>query len=110
MLGYRVSNKCIVWTTYHKEHNNSDLFIKGQPSFVKDLSIGVAWNPDKHNSFTIVNRRNLDSETRTYGNYTTTFSWRHRFCCEMLSVSYEKRYYDTNKDHKWTIKFEFLNW
>ena len=109
-LGYRFSNKWNVWTTYHNEHKTSYLFSKGQPSFVKDLSIGVAWNPDKHNSFTIVNRRNLDSETRTYGNYTTTFSWRHRFCCEMLSVSYEKRYYDTNKDHKWTIKFEFLNW
>ena len=109
-LGYRFSNKWNVWTTYHNEHRTSYLFSKGQPSFVKDLSIGVAWNPDKHNSFTIVNRRNLDSETRTYGNYTTTFSWRHRFCCEMLSVSYEKRYYDTNKDHKWTIKFDFLNW
>jgi len=109
-LGYRFSNKWNVWTTYHNEHKTSYLFSKGQPSFVKDLSIGVAWNPDKHNSFTIVNRRNLDSETRTYGNYTTTFSWRHRFCCEMLSVSYEKRYYDTNKDHKWTIKFDFLNW
>ena len=109
-LGYRFSNKWNIWTTYHNEHRTSYLFSKGQPSFVKDLSMGIAWNPDKHNSFTIVNRRNLDSETRTYGNYTTTFSWRHRFCCEMLSVSYEKRYYDTNKDHKWTIKFEFLNW
>lgn len=109
-LGYRFSNKWNVWTTYHNEHKTSYLFSKGQPSFVKDLSIGIAWNPDKHNSFTIVNRRNLDSETRTYGNYTTTFTWRHRFCCELLSVSYEKRYYDTNKDHKWTVKFDFLNW
>ena len=109
-LGYRFSNKWNVWTTYHNEHKTSYLFSKGQPSFVKDLSIGIAWNPDKHNSFTIVNRRNLDSETRTYGNYTTTFTWRHRFCCELLSVSYEKRYYDTNKDHKWTVKFDFLSW
>ena len=109
-LGYRFSNKWNIWTTYHNEHRTSYLFSKGQPSFVKDLSMGIAWNPDKHNSFTIVNRRNLDSETRTHGNYTTTFTWRHRFCCELLTVSYEKRYYDTNKDHKWTIKFEFLNW
>ena len=109
-LGYRFSNKWNVWTTYHNEHKTSYLFSKDQPSFVKDLSIGIAWNPDKHNSFTIVNRRNLDSETRTYGNYTTTFTWRHRFCCELLSVSYEKRYYDTNKDHKWTVKFDFLSW
>lgn len=107
-LGYRFSNKWNIWTTYHNEHRTSYLFSKGQPSFVKDLSMGIAWNPDKHNSFTIVNRRNLDSETRTHGNYTTTFTWRHRFCCELLTVSYENRHY--NGEKKWTVKFEFLNW
>ncbi len=107
-VGYRFSDQWNVWTTYHNEHKTSYLFSKGQPSFSKDLRIGVAWNPDKHNTFTIVNRRNLDSETRTYGNYTTTFSWRHRFCCEVLSVSYQKKHY--NRENKWTVKFEFLNW
>lgn len=107
-VGYRFSNKWNIWTSYHNEHRTSYLFSKGQPNFVKDLSMGIAWNPDKHNSFTIVNRRNLDSETRTHGNYTTTFTWRHRFCCEMLSVSYENRHY--NGEKKWTVKFEFLNW
>ena len=107
-LGYRFSNKWNIWTTYHNEHRTSYLFSKGQPSFVKDMSMGIAWNPDKHNSFTIVNRRNLDSETRTHGNYTTTFTWRHRFCCELLTVSYENRHY--NGEKKWTVKFEFLNW
>ena len=107
-LGYRFSNKWNIWTTYHNEHRTSYLFSKGQPSFVKDLSMGIAWNPDKHNSFTIVNRRNLDSETRTHGNYTTTFTWRHRFCCELLTVSYEKRHY--NGEKKWTVKFDFLSW
>ena len=109
-LGYRFSDQWNIWTTYHNEHKTSYLFSKGQPSFVKDLSMGIAWNPDKHNTFTIVNRRNLDSDSSSHGNYTTTFSWFHRFCCEVLSVSYQKRHYDTNKDHKWTIKFEFLNW
>ena len=107
-LGYRFSNKWNIWTTYHNEHRTSYLFSKGQPSFVKDLSMGIAWNPDKHNSFTIVNRRNLDSETRTHGNYTTTFTWRHRFCCELLTVSYEKKHY--NHENKWTVKFDFLSW
>ena len=107
-LGYRFSNKWNIWTTYHNEHRTSYLFSKGQPSFVKDLSMGIAWNPDKHNSFTIVNRRNLDSETRTHGNYTTTFTWRHRFCCELLTVSYENRHY--NGEKKWTVKFDFLSW
>jgi len=107
-LGYRFSNKWNIWTTYHNEHKTSYLFSKGQPSFSKDLRIGIAWNPDKHNTFTIVNSRNLDSETRTHGNYTTTFTWRHRFCCEVLSVSYQKKHY--NKENKWTVKFDFLNW
>ena len=107
-LGYRFSNKWNIWTTYHNEHRTSYLFSKDQPSFVKDLSMGIAWNPDKHNSFTIVNRRNLDSETRTHGNYTTTFTWRHRFCCELLTVSYEKKHY--NHENKWTVKFDFLSW
>ena len=107
-IGYRFSDKWNIWTTYHNEHKTSYLFSKGQPSFSKDLRIGFAWNPDKHNTFTIVNRRNLDSEMRTHGNYTTTFSWHHRFCCEVLSVSYQKKHY--NKENKWTVKFEFLNW
>ena len=107
-LGYRFSNKWNIWTTYHNEHRTSYLFSKGQPSFVKDLSMGIAWDPDKHNSFTIINRRNLDSETRTHGNYTTSFTWRHRFCCELLTVSYEKKHY--NHENKWTVKFDFLSW
>ena len=107
-IGYRFSDKWNIWTTYHNEHRTSYLFSKGQPSFVKDLRMGIAWNPDQHNTFTIVNRRNLDSDSYTHGNYTTTFSWFHRFCCEVLSVSYQKKHY--NKENKWTVKFEFLNW
>ena len=107
-LGYRFSNKWNIWTTYHNEHRTSYLFSKDQPSFVKDLSVGIAWNPDQHNAFTIINRRNLDSETHTHGNYTTTFTWRHRFCCELLTVSYEKKHY--NHENKWTVKFDFLSW
>ena len=107
-LGYRFSNKWNIWTTYHKEHRTSYLFSKGQPSFTKDLSMGIAWSPDKHNTFTIVNRRNMDSGARTYGNYTTTFSWRHRFCCEVLSVSYQKKHY--NGKNEWTVKLDLLNW
>ena len=107
-VGYRFSDKWNIWTTYHNENRTSYLFSKGQPSFSKDLRMGIAWNPDQHNKFTIVNRRNLDSASRTHGDYTTTFSWFHRFCCEVLSVSYQKKHY--NGENKWTVKFEFLNW
>jgi hypothetical protein len=107
-VGYRFSDKWNIWTSYHKEKKTSYLFSKGQPSFSKDWRAGIGWSPDKHNTFTIVNCRNLDSETRTHGNYTTTFSWFHRFCCEVLTVSYQKKHY--NDENKWTVKFEFLNW
>ncbi|MBR1493436.1 MAG: hypothetical protein IJ601_00080 [Acidaminococcaceae bacterium] len=117
-LGYRFSNKWNIWTTYHHEHKTDYLFSLGQPSFTKDWSYGIAWSPDKHNTFRIVNRHNLDKDDRdkngvytghrTQGLYTTTYSWIHRFCCEVLSVSYQKRHY--NGEQKWTVKFEFLNW
>ena len=107
-IGYAFSDKWNIWTTYHNEHKTSYLFSKGQPSFAKDLRIGISWKPDNHNSFTIVNRRNLDSDSRTHGNYTTTFTWRHRFCCEMLSVSYQKKHY--NRKNEWTVMLDLLNW
>ena len=112
-IGYRFSDKWNIWTTYHNEHKTSRLFSKGQPSFSKDWKIGISWKPDKHNTFTIVNRRNLDSgrkdsSLRTHGNYSTTVSWSHRFCCEVLSVSYQRKHY--NRKNEWTVKFEFLNW
>ncbi len=112
-IGYRFSDKWDIWTTYHNEHKTSRLFSKGQPSFSKDWRIGISWKPDKHNTFTIVNRRNLDSgrkdsSLRTHGNYSTKVSWSHRFCCEVLSVSYQRNHY--NRKNEWTVKFEFLNW
>ncbi|MBQ5345987.1 MAG: hypothetical protein J6F33_12460 [Acidaminococcaceae bacterium] len=107
-LGYRFSNKWNIWTTYHYEKKTDYLFSLGQPSFTKDWSYGFAWSPDKHNTFRIVNRHNLDKGTRTSGLYTTTYSWIHRFCCEVLSVSYQKRHY--NGKHEWTVMFNFLNW
>ena len=107
-LGYRFSNKWNIWTTYHNEHRTDYLFSLGQPSFTRDFSYGVSWRPDKHNSFTIVNRHNLDKDSATRGLYTTTYIWSHRFCCEVLSVAYQKKHY--NKENEWTVKFEFLNW
>ena len=107
-LGYRFSDKWNIWTTYHDEDITSYLFSKGQPSFRKDWSMGIAWKPDKHNTFTVVNRRNMDSGSYTHGNYTTTFTWSHRFCCEVLSVSYQRKHY--NRKNEWTVKFDFLNW
>ena len=107
-LGYIFSDKWNIWTTYHNEHRTSYLFSKGQPSFAKDWRFGISWKPDKHNTVTVVNRYNADGGSRYHGNYTTTFKWSHRFCCEMVSVSYKKKHY--NHDNEWTVEFDLLNW
>ena len=108
VLGYRFSDKWNTWVTYHNEHKTSYLFSKGQPSFKKDWRIGLAWIPDKHNTLSLVNRHNSDNDSRYHGNYSTTLTWVHRFCCEVLTVQYQRKHY--NKENKWTVKFEFLNW
>jgi hypothetical protein len=107
-LGYRFSDKWNIWATYHNEHRTDYLFSLGQPSFDKEWITGISWSPDAHNAFSIVNRHNSESGSATHGNYSTTFNWTHRFCCEVLTVSYERKHY--NGDHSWTVKFNFLNW
>jgi hypothetical protein len=107
-LGYRFSNKWNIWGTYHREHKTDYLFSLGQPSFTNEFNYGVSWSPDKLNTFTIVNQYNADSGSRTHGNYTTTFRWSHRFCCEVISVSYQKKHY--NGKHEWKVFFDLLSW
>ena len=108
-LGYKFSQKWNIWERYHQEHKTSYNFSLGQPDFAKEWRTGISWKPDDKNTITVVNRYNADkSRPRYHGNYSTTYSWAHRFCCEVLTISYEKTYYDN--DHEWTIKFDFLNW
>ena len=107
-VGYRFSDKWNIWTTYHNEHKTSYNFSKWQPSFSKDWRFGISWRPDKHNAFTIVNRHNSDSDSRYHGNYSTIYRWVHKFCCEILSVSYTKKHY--KHENEWTVQLEFLNW
>ena len=107
-LGYRFSNKWNIWATYHREHKTDYLFSLGQPSFTNDVNYGVSWKPDKLNTFTVVKRYNADSGSRTHGNYTTTYTWSHRFCCEAISVSYQRKHY--NHKNEWTVKFDLLSW
>ena len=106
-LGYRFSNKWNIWGTYHYEQRTDYLFSLSQPSFTKELNYGVSWRPDKLNTVTLVNRYNLD-HGGTHGNYTTTLTLSHRFCCEVLSVSYQKKHY--NHDSEWTVMLDLLSW
>lgn len=107
-LGYKFSNKWNIWTLYHNEHKTSHLFSLGQPDFARGWRTGISWNPDDRNTLTVVNRHNSDSGSSTHGNYSTVFRWSHRFCCEVLSVMYERKHY--KDDNEWTVELEFLNW
>lgn len=107
-LGYRFSDKLNIWETYHNEHKTSYNFSLGQPSYNRGWVTGISWIPDKHNTFTIANIHNSDSGSPTHGNYSTVFSWNHTFCCEVLTVIYERKHY--NGDHSFSVKFDITNW
>ncbi|MBQ9255857.1 MAG: hypothetical protein IJ181_01835, partial [Acidaminococcaceae bacterium] len=97
-LGYKFSNKWNIWTLYHNEHKTSHLFSLGQPDFAREWRTGISWNPDDRNTLTVVNRHNSDSGSSTHGNYSTVFRWSHRFCCEVLSVMYERKHYKDDNE------------
>ena len=107
-LGFRFSDKWNIWETYHNEHKTSYLFSLGQPDFSREWRTGIAWTPDDRNSFVIVNRHNSDRGSWSRGNYSTTFSWSHRFCCEGFTVTYERKHY--KHDNEWTVRFDLINW
>ena len=107
-VGYRFSDKWNIWETFHYENKTSYLFSLGQPDFSREWRTGVSWTPDEHNTVSIVNRHNSDSSSLYHGNYSTTFTWLHRFCCEGLTVSYERKHY--KNDNEWTVKFDIFNW
>ena len=107
-IGYRFSDKWNIWETFHHENKTSYLFSLGQPDFSREWRTGIAWTPDERNSFVIVNRRNSDKSSWSHGNYSTTFTWSHRFCCEGLTVSYERKHY--NHDNEWTVNLDLYNW
>lgn len=107
-IGYRFSNKWNIWETYHYENKTSYLFSLGQPDFSREWRTGIEWTPDERNRVTIVNRYNSDSGSWSHGNYSTIFTWSHRFCCTGLTVSYERKHY--NHDNDWTVKLDLFNW
>lgn len=107
-IGYRFSDKWNIWETFHHEDKTSYLFSLGQPSFTREWRTGIAWNPDKRNRVSIVNRYNADNSSSSHGNYSTIIMWKHRFCCEGITVSYERKHY--KHDNAWSIKFDLFNW
>ena len=107
-IGYSFSDKLNIWETYHNEHKTSYNFSLGQPDYAKGWVTGISWRPDTRNTFSVVNLHNSDRGSATHGNYSTVFSWKHRFCCEEISVIYERRHY--NGDHSFSVKYDITNW
>ena len=107
-VGYKFSDKWNIWESFHDEHKTSYNFTLGQPDFSREWVTGISWKPDSHNLVSVVNRHNSDSSSLTHGNYSTKFIWRHRFCCEVLSVQYERKHY--KHDNDWTVKLDITNW
>ena len=90
------------------EHKTSYNFSLGQPDFSREWITGITWKPDDRNSFSVVNRYNADQDSDTHGFYSTKYIWKHRFCCEVLSVEYKRKHY--NHDDSWSVKLDFANW
>ena len=107
-IGYSFSDKLNIWETYHNEHKTSYNFSLGQPDYAKGWVTGISWRPDTRNTFSVVNLHNSDRGSATHGNYSTVFSWKHRFCCEEISVIYERKHY--NGDHSFSVKYDITNW
>ena len=107
-IGYRFSKKWNVWESFHHENKTSYLFSLGQPDFSREWRTGIEWTPDERNRVAIVNRYNADNGSWSHGNYSTFFSWSHRFCCEGITVSYERKHY--NHDNAWTVNLDLYNW
>ena len=104
-LGQIISPKWNTWVGYYREDFTTDVFTYDQPDIAKELRNGLQYIMDDKNSFTIVNRYDLDQKE----NYETRYSWTNKFCCWQLSLIYKHR--DTNdKDSAFEAKFDFVNW
>lgn len=103
-LGHDISPKFSIWETYRREDKTSNLFEYGQPEMAKEWRTGAKWSPDEHNSLIVVNRFDGDKHQV----YETSYTWEHRFCCWMLSVSYRDKNFDNS--HRWDVKYNFLYW
>ena len=93
------------WVGYYREDFTTDVFTYDQPDMAKELRNGLQYIMDDKNSFTIVNRYDLDQKK----NYETRYSWTHKFCCWQLSLIYKHKDID-NKDSAFEAKFDFMNW
>lgn len=98
-----ISPKWTVWNGYYQEDKTSNLFNLGQPDMAKEWRIGVKFQPDRANTFSIVNR----FDTEKGHEYETDYKWYHRFCCWSLELVFEDEKY--KNDHSFKVHWYFDN-
>lgn len=103
-LAQKISPKWNTWVGYYRENFTTKLFNYDQPDMEIELRNGLQYNMDDNNTFTIVNRYDLDMKR----NYETVYSWIHKFCCWQLSLIYKHE--QANNDNSFEIKYDFVNW
>ena len=102
-LGQKISDKWNTWVGYYREDLTS-LFTYDQPDMAIELRNGLQYKMDDKNTFTIVNRYDLDQKR----NYETKYGWTHNFCCWQLSLLYKHE--NVKHDNSFEIKYDFINW
>lgn len=102
-LSQKLSPKWNTWVGYYREKLTSSLFDINQPDMARELRNGITFKPDDKNSFTIINRYDLEKHNQ----YETDYRWRHTFCCWAIELTYEKE--QLNKDSKFKFEYYFFN-
>ncbi|MBR1976461.1 MAG: LPS export ABC transporter periplasmic protein LptC [Phascolarctobacterium sp.] len=102
-LAQKLSSKWDTWIGWHREDETSSLFDIGQPDMAKEIRNGLRWKIDDKNTFTIVNRYDIGKGQQ----YSTKYSWEHKFCCWMLAFEYEQEQLENDSTRR--IVYYFYN-
>ena len=98
-----MSKKWYTWIGCYREDWTSSLFDIGQPDMAIEIRNGLRWKMDDKNTFTIVNRYDIGKGQQ----YSTKYSWEHKFCCWMLAFEYEQEQLENDSTRR--IVYYFYN-
>ncbi len=102
-LSQRITPKVTAWASYLRENRTSALFDIGQPDMAKELRTGLNYVMDSRNSFSIINRYDLEEHEK----YETDFQWLHRFCCWALEFRYEREHFRDEEEGNFKVHYYF---
>lgn len=104
VLGQKLTSKWDTWVGWYREDITTTLFDIGQPDMDQELRNGLRYKADDKNTFTVINRYDLDNSTQ----YETNYRWLHRFCCWALEFEYEKEHHGDHDD-SFKVYYYFYN-